>query len=83
MTRAGARAGVNVCCIEKLDQGHLYPLEEHRDKPRQGGANLRPPAPQAATLPEELSRQFIRWLFGASTAAPLLFFIYVFSTITL
>ena len=31
------------------------------------GANLRPPAQQAAALPKELSRQLIRWLFGTST----------------
>ncbi len=31
------------------------------------GANLRPPASQAAALPKELSRQLIRWLFGTST----------------
>ncbi len=30
------------------------------------GANLRPPAKQAATLPKKLSRQLIRWLFGTS-----------------
>jgi hypothetical protein len=29
--------------------------------------NLQPPVPQAATLPKELSRQLIRWLFGTST----------------
>ena len=31
------------------------------------GANLRTPAPQAATLPKELSRQLISWIFRAST----------------
>ncbi len=31
------------------------------------GANLRSPALQAATLPKELSRQLIPWLFGNST----------------
>jgi hypothetical protein len=30
-------------------------------------ANLRTPAPQAATLPKELSIQLISWLFGTST----------------
>ena len=49
-------------CIERLDQGHLYSLGERRDKHVTG-----PPAPQAATLPKELSRQLISWLFGTST----------------
>jgi hypothetical protein len=31
------------------------------------GASLRTPAPKAATLPKELSRQLISWLFGTST----------------
>jgi hypothetical protein len=47
--------------IERLDQGHLYPLGERQDI-----HVLRPPAPQAAALPKELSRQLIRWLFGPS-----------------
>jgi hypothetical protein len=49
--------------IERLDQGHLYPLGERRDKPPP------PPAPQADALPKELSRQLISWLFGTSTWA--------------
>ncbi len=54
--------------IERPDQGHLYPLGEPRD------ANLRPPAPQASTLPKELSRQLIagysELLLGASGRPP-------------
>ncbi len=54
--------------IERLDQGHLYPLGERRDKHVTGGArNSAPPAPQADALPKELSRQLISWLFGTST----------------
>jgi hypothetical protein len=34
-----------------------------------GGARTSTPAPQAATLPKELYRQLISWLFGASTWA--------------
>jgi hypothetical protein len=45
--------------IERPDQGHLYPLGEPRDTCHSRGANLRPPAPQARTLPKELSRQLI------------------------
>jgi hypothetical protein len=55
---------VGVTTIERLDQGHLYPLGERRDS---RGANLRHLTPQATTLPKELSRQLIRWLFGTST----------------
>jgi hypothetical protein len=61
---------VGVTTIERLDQGHLYPLGERRTNNGHGrGANLRPPAPQADALlvPKELSRQFISWLFGTST----------------
>jgi hypothetical protein len=53
--------------IERPDQGHLYPLGEPRDTCHSQGANLRPPAPQARTLPNELCRQLICWLFGTST----------------
>jgi hypothetical protein len=54
--------------IERLDQGHIYPLGERRTNNGHGrGANLRPPAPQVDTLPKELSRQLISWLFGTST----------------
>ncbi len=51
--------------IERLDQGHLYPLGERRDKHVTGEA--RTSAPQADALPKELSRQLISWLFGTST----------------
>jgi hypothetical protein len=57
---------VRVTTIEKLDQGHLYPLGE-RHAGQTMVTNLRTPAPQAATLPKELSRQLISWLFGTST----------------
>jgi len=55
---------VSVITIERLDQGHLCPLGEHRDKHVTVGAwpvKLQLPAPQASTLPKELSRQLIRW----------------------
>ncbi|MFN9908603.1 MAG: hypothetical protein ACK56F_21165, partial [bacterium] len=49
----------------------LYPLgEHHAGQTCHGrGANLSTPAPHAATLPKELSRQLIRWLFRTSTWA--------------
>ncbi len=66
--------------IERLDPSHPYPLGERRDKHvtvrgrtsdlLRRGANLWPPAPQAAALPKELSRQLIRRLFGTSTWLP-------------
>ncbi len=52
--------------IERLDQGHLYPLGRRRQTCHGRGANLRPPV-KANALPKELSRQLISWLFGAST----------------
>jgi hypothetical protein len=45
--------------IERPDQGHLYHLGEPRDMCHCRCANLRPPAPQARTLPKELTRQLI------------------------
>jgi hypothetical protein len=63
---------VNIYIIERLDQGHLYPLGERRDKRVTGGAQTSAPsAPQADALPKELSRQLISWLFGASTCSSL------------
>ncbi len=50
---------VGVTTIERPDQGHLYPLGEPRDTCHSRGANLGRPAPQARTLPKELSRQLI------------------------
>jgi hypothetical protein len=50
---------VGVTTVKRPDQGHLYPLGEPRDTCHSRGANLRPPAPQARTLPKELSRQLI------------------------
>ena len=65
---------VGVTTIERPDQGHLYPLGEPRDTCHSRGANLRPPAPQASTLPKELSRQLIagysELLLGASGRPP-------------
>jgi hypothetical protein len=54
--------------IERLDQGLSSRRATCRTTNGHGrGANLRTPAPQAATLPKELSRQLISWLFGTST----------------
>jgi hypothetical protein len=53
--------------LERLEQGYLYPLGEHRDMISQSGHEPPPPAPQARTLPKELSTQLFRWLFGTST----------------
>ncbi len=47
---------VGVTPMERLDQDHLYPLGEHRDKQVTGGAHST----------KELSRQLICWLFGTS-----------------
>jgi hypothetical protein len=53
-------------CIERLDQGHIYPLGEHRDKHVTVGARTYDPLHRRRPL-KELSRQLIHWLFGTST----------------
>ncbi len=56
--------------IERLDQGHLYPLGEHPgDTSSLPSPGIEPGshASQAGTLPKELSRQLIHWLFGTSS----------------
>jgi hypothetical protein len=54
--------------IERLDQGHLYPLGERRDKHVTGGARISALLHRRRTLYlDSLSRQLISWLFGTST----------------
>jgi hypothetical protein len=55
----GRHGHVRVTTIERLDHGHLHPLLKHSRQIGLGrGLNLRPPAPQAATLAKSYRDSF-------------------------
>jgi hypothetical protein len=57
---------VGVIFIERLYQGHLYPLGECRDKHVTDGVRTSDLL-RRSTYRATVSRQLIRWLFGTST----------------
>ncbi len=57
---------------ERLDQGHLYPLGEHRDKHAMVGARTSAPLHRRRVLYLKSYLQLIHRIFGTSTEKPII-----------